>query len=129
VAELVGIRKKSKYAKIEPKNVNAWVLFNGEKLSIPHARLLYELNYGEVDLPLRAVQELSKLDGESDGNATVCNYGSSDNLLSEIVVDERTGELRWDLLGKSLLGEGKVIIGAKLRVSKPVIITTMRLDL
>lgn len=120
---------KSKYAKIEPKNINAWVFFNGEKLPIPHARLSYELNYGEVELPLRAVQELSKLDRESDGNASVYTYGSSNNLLSEIIVDESTGELRWDLLGKSLSGEGKVIIGAKLRASKPVSITTMRLEL
>ncbi len=121
--------EKSKYARIEPKDVNAWVLSNGEKLPISRVCLSYELNYGEIVLPLRAAQELSRLDGESDGNASVYSYGTGDSPLSELILDENTDELRWDLLGKSLLGEGKVLIGAKLKASKPVSITTMRLDL
>lgn len=120
---------KSKYAKIELAEINAWVVTDGECFPIQGARIGYELNYGEVELPLRAVQELSVLDMPSDQDAKAFMFGLENESQSEIIVDSQSGELRWDILGKSLLNEGKVLIGAALKASKPVAITTMRIDL
>jgi len=120
---------KAKFAKIELADINATVLSDGRQYPILRARVAYELNYGEVELPLRAVQELSALDVTSDLGATALAFGAENEMESEIIVDTQTGDLRWDVLGKSLLSEGKVLIGAGLKASKPVSITTMRLDL
>lgn len=121
---------KAKFAKIELAEINATVLSeDGQQYPIARAIIGYELNYGEVELPLRAVQELSALDAAHNLNATAFAFGAESEIQSEIIVDSQTGELRWDLLGKSLLNEGKVLIAAGLKASKPVSITTMRLDL
>jgi hypothetical protein len=120
---------KAKFAKIELSEINATVLSDGRQYPILRARVAYELNYGEVELPLRAVQELSALDVTSDIAATAFTFGAENDIQSEIIVDTQTGDLRWDVLGKSLLNEGKVLIGAGLKASKPVCITTMRLGL
>lgn len=121
---------KAKFAKVELAEIDASVLLeNGQQYPITGARIGYELNYGEVELPLRAVQELSALDVPSEFDAAAFSFAAGSETQSEIIVDTQTGELRWDLLGKSLLNEGKVLIGAGLKASKPVSITTMRLDL
>ncbi len=120
---------KAKFAKIDLAEINATVVANGHQYPIQRAHVAYELNYGEVELPLRAVQELSVLDVPSDLDSTAFAFGARNEPQSEIIVDAQTGELRWDILGRSLLNEGKVLIGAGLKASKPVSITTMRLDL
>lgn len=120
---------QAKFAKIDLTEIHATVLSNGQQYPLMGARVAYELNYGEVELPLRAVQELSVLDVLSDLDAMAYAFGAGSEPQSEIIVDAQTGELRWDVLGKSLLNEGKVLIGAGLRASEPVSITTMRLDL
>lgn len=120
---------KAKFAKIDLAEINANVLADGREYLIQKARVAYELNYDEVDLPLRAIQELTLLDTSSDLDAMAYAFGSGNELQSEVIVDAQTGELRWDILGKSLLSEGKVLIGAGLNTSKPISITTMRLDL
>jgi hypothetical protein len=120
---------KAKFAKIEPVKINATVISGGQQYPITRARIGYELNYGELDLPLRAVQELTTLDVHSGDDAVSFAFGVGHEPQSEIIVDTQTGDLRWDILGKTFLNEGKVLIGAKLKANKPVIITTMRLDL
>lgn len=120
---------KAKFARIELAEINANVLSNGQLFPITRARVSYELNYGEIELPLRAVQELSALDESFDHDASAYAFGADKELQSEIIIDAKSGDLRWDLLGKSLLNEGKVLIGAGLKASAPVSITTMRLDL
>ena len=120
---------KSKFAKVELAEINACVVTNGERLSIQGARIGYELNYGEVELPLRAVQELSVLDMPSDQDARTFMFGLKNESQSEIIVDAQSSELRWDILGKGLLNEGMVLIGVELKANKPVAITTMSLDL
>lgn len=120
---------KEKFAKLELAEINAMVVSDGEHYHIQRARIAYELNYGEIELPLRAAKELSVLDVPSDHDATAFAYGEIDHCRSEIIVDAQTGELRWDILGKSLLNEGKVLIGAGIKANKPVGITTMRLEL
>lgn len=120
---------KAKFAKIELAEINATVLSDGLQYPILRAGVAYELNYGEVELPFRAVQELSALDVTSDLGATAFAFGSENDIQSEIIVDTQTGNLRCNFIGKSLLNEGKVLIGAGLKANKPMSITTMRLDL
>jgi len=120
---------KAKFAKIGIAEINATVVADGHQYPIRRAHVAYELNYGEIELPLRAVQELSALDVPSDLDGKAFAFGTGNEPQSEIIVDAQTGELRWDVLGKNLLNEGKVLIGAGLKASKPVSITTMRLDL
>jgi hypothetical protein len=119
----------AKFAKIELVEINATVISGDRQYPIKRVRVAYELNYGEFELPLRAAQELSTLDVLSDNDATAFAFGAGSETQSEIIVDTQTGDLRWDVLGKSLLNEGKVLIGAGLKANKPVSITTMRLDL
>ena len=78
---------------------------------------------------MRAVQELSTLDDAPPIDASVFSFGADVEIQSEIIVDGQTGSLRWDLVGKSFLNEGKVLISARLKASKPISITTMCLDL
>lgn len=118
-----------KFAKLELERIDASVLFEGQQFPILRARIEYELNYGEIELPLRAVQELAMLDSACGIDATAFDFGTGPEPQSEVIVDAHTAELRWDVLGKSLLNEGKVLIGGVLKASKPVKITTMRLDL
>ena len=120
---------KAKFAKLELSEIDADVLFDGQQHPIQRARISYQLNYGELELPLRAVQELSILDRISDMDAKAYTFGLDAEPQSEIIIDAQTGTLRWDVLGKSILNEGKVLVGARLKASKPVSITTMRLDL
>ena len=118
----------SRFAKVELAEINAKVFAHGQELPIAGAKISYELNYGEVQLPLRAVHELESLEGPSTDDALTFAFGTNTDTMSEIVVDSSSDTLRWDILGKHLLSEGKVLIGARLRASKPVSITTMRLD-
>lgn len=120
---------KAKFAKIELSEINAWILSDEKAHPVRGAYLSYELNYGELRLPLFAVKELSMLGNATDGNAIAFSFGSSGNSQSEIIEDAQTGHLRWDLLGKSFLDEGKVMIGAELKSNDPARITTMILDL
>jgi hypothetical protein len=120
---------EAKFAKIELQEINANILFNGKEYPIMGAKIGYELNYGEIELPLRAVQELTLLEGSSSDDASAFTFGLTDEPMSEIIVDAQSGYLRWDILGRNLLKEGKVLIGGGLKSSKPVCITTMRLDL
>ena len=129
ISRLIVDWDKAKFAKLELSEIYAEVLFEGQQHPIQRARISYELNYGELGLPLSAVQELSILDGAADIDVKAFAFGEDLKPQSEIIVDEQTGTLRWDILGKSLLNEGKVLIGARLKASKPVSITTMRLDL
>lgn len=119
---------KAKFAKIELAEINAHIIFDGQLFPIEQVKISYELNYGEIELPLRAVQELSVLDGASDLDATAFSFGTGTEPQSEVIVDAQTGLLRWDVMGRSLLSEGRVLIGGQLKASKPVTITTMRLD-
>lgn len=120
---------KEKFAKIELLEIDADVVVAGNQSPIYGARISYELNYGELELSLRAVQELAVLDGEHAMDASAFVFATDTKIQSEVIVDKKTGSLRWDVLGKSLLDEGKVLIGASLKASKPVSITTMMLDL
>jgi hypothetical protein len=120
---------RAKFAKVGLVDIDAFLVVGGVEYPITGARLVLELNYGEQVLPLRAVQELSALDDQLVGDATAYDFGTGTDQLSEVIVDANTGELRWDLLARPLLNEGKVLIGGRLRASKPVSITTMRLDL
>jgi hypothetical protein len=118
-----------KFAKVELKHTNATVFTKTGMFPILGAKLSYELNYGEVQLPLRAIHELVALDTPNHDDAVAFTFGAGSEVLSEIVLDPDSDTLRWDILGRTLLGEGKVLIGARLKASKPVSITTMRLDL
>jgi hypothetical protein len=119
----------SKFAKVELAKIDANVLTSAEEFPIQGAKITFELNYGEVQLPLRAVRELAAVDLPSSDDALAFIFGTQAETMSEVVVDSGSDTLRWDILGKQLLSEGKVLIGARLKASKPVSITTMRLDL
>ncbi len=119
----------SKFAKVVLAEIDANVLTNAEEFPIEGAKITFELNYGEVQLPLRAVHELTALDAPSSDDALAFAFGTQAETMSEVVVDSGSDTLRWDILGKQLLSQGKVLIGARLKASKPVGITTMRLDL
>lgn len=120
---------RAKFVKIGVMEINASVVMDGQQIPIQGARVGYELNYGEVELPLRAVQELSVLDVPSDHDATAFVFGEGKEPQSEIIVDVLTGKLRWDILGKGMLSEGRVFIGATLKANQPVSITTVGIDL
>jgi len=120
---------RAKYAKVGLVDIDAFLIVGDAEYPITGARLILELNYGEQELPLRAVQELNALDGQLIGNAMAYDFGTATDQLSEVIIDANSGELRWDLLARPLLKDGKVLIGAGLRAIKPVSITTMRLDL
>jgi hypothetical protein len=120
---------KAKFSKIDLADINATVLSGDQQYPIERVRIAYELNYGEIELPLRAVKELSVLDVTSDLDAIAFAFGEGNEPQSEIIVGAQSGELRWDVSGKNLLSEGKVLIGARLKARKSVTITTMRLDL
>lgn len=119
---------KGKFVSIGLIDIDAEVLLGDQFWPIEGARISYELNHGDVALSLLAVQELSNLLPDVSSDATVFAFGSS-GQDSEIIVDEKSGNLRWNVLEKNLLGEGKVLIGAELRASKPVSITTMQVEL
>lgn len=119
---------RSKFAKVELADINASVLAGAEEFPVIGAKITYELNYGEVQLPLRAVHELTALEGPPSEDALTFVFGTQGEAMSEVVVDGGSDTLRWDILGKYLLSEGKVLIGACLKANKPVSITTMRLD-
>lgn len=108
----------AKFAKIGLTQINATVMVNGQPYPIQKVNIVYELNYGEIQLPLRAAQELSTLD-PSELNATVFSFGASNEPQSEIIVDTESSNLRWDLICKSLQIEGKILIKAGLKASKP----------
>jgi hypothetical protein len=129
IPQFVEDWNNAKFAKIDLLEIDADVLVAGNQYPICGARISYELNYGELELPLRAVQELAVLDGATAMDASVFVFGADVEPQSEVIVDEQTDSLRWDVLGRNLLNEGKVLIGASLRASKPVSITTMKLDL
>lgn len=120
---------KSKFCRVELAEIDAMVIATGITYPIQGAKLTYKLAHGELALPLRAVQELSMLDGKSDIDAKAFAFGAGTGTHSEVIVDLPTGNLRWDVLGKALLDEGKVLIGVSLWADGPVSITTMRLDL
>lgn len=120
---------RSKFAKVILAEINANVLAGKEEFPIAGAKITYELNYGEVQLPLRVVHELAAVEAPSTDDALAFAFGTPTETMSEVVVDSGSDTLRWDILGKQLLDEGKVLIGARLKASKPVSITTMRLDL
>jgi restriction endonuclease len=119
----------ARFAKVMLSKIDANVLTMTEELPIEGAKITFELNFGEVQLPLRAVHELSMLEAPSSDDVLNFVFGTRAEAMSEIVVDLNSDTLRWDILGNHLLGEGKVLIGARLKASKPVSITTMRLDL
>lgn len=129
IPRYVGDWRTTKFAKIEISGKDAVVVAGGEHFPVGRVRIVYELNYGEIELPLRAVKELTVIDVLSDSDATTYVFGSEDEPQSEVIVDANSGELRLDILGASLLKEGKVLIGGGLKASKPVSITTIRLDL
>jgi hypothetical protein len=110
-------------------DIDAWLVVEGREFPITKAQLILELNFGEEELTLRGVQELRALDSQPIGEATAFEFGNGNAQLSEVIQDHESGELRWDVLGRPLLDEGKTLIGAALRSSKPVSLTSMRLDL
>jgi hypothetical protein len=110
-------------------DIDAWLITEQGEYPITKAELIVELNYGEEELTLRGVQELKALDAQPIGDAIVYDFGSRNDQLSEVIQDHGSSELRWDILAKPLLEEGKVLIGCNLRSAQPVSITTMRLDL
>jgi Restriction endonuclease len=120
---------KAKFVKFQLVDIDAWIVVGDEEFPITKAELILELNYGEEELTLRSMQELMALDSQAFGEATAYDFGSDSHQLSEVIQDHGSEEFRWDILAKPLLEEGKVLIGAGLRSSKPISITTMRLDL
>lgn len=118
----------TKNAKIELVEIDADVLVAGVKYPISGAKILYQLNFGEFELPLRAVQELAVLDGAPGVDTRVFVFGPDAVSFSEVIADAVGDKVRWDVLGRNLLAEGKVLIGANLRASKPVSITSFGLD-
>ncbi len=120
---------KAKFIKFQLIDINAYLIAKGGEIPITKAELVVELNYGEEELCLRGVQELRALDSQPIGEATAYDFGNKSGQLSEVIQDQDSGELRWDILAKPLLEEGKVLIGARLRSAQPVSITTMRLGL
>lgn len=129
IPKLIKNWQKDKFAEITLAEVNADVIYGDQLFPIQSARISYELGYGEMELPLQVVQELSVLDRLSDMDAIVYSFGTKAANLSEVIVDVEADTLRWDLLCKGMLEEGKVLIGAELKASKPLSITTMRLDI
>lgn len=120
---------KDKFAQFRLTEIDAWQLAGSDEIPVTAAELTIQLNFGEEELTLRGVQELTALDSQPVGEATAYNFGSKGDSLSEVIRDHGTGELRWDILARPLLDEGKVLIGGGLRSAVPVSITTMRLDL
>lgn len=120
---------KAKFMKFQLVDIDAWLVAEEMNFPITKAELIVELNYGEEELTLRGIQELRALDSQPIGEATAYDFGSKSDQLSEVIRDHESGELRWDILAKPLLEEGKVLIGGSLRSSQPVSITTMRLEL
>lgn len=125
----VGDFSKAKFTKFQLVQIDAWLVSEEGEYPITKVELVVELNYGEEEITLRGVQELRALDSQPIGEATVYEFGSKSDRLSEVIRDSGNGELRWDVLAKPLLEEGKVLIGGTLRSADLVSITTMRLDL
>lgn len=118
-----------KFMKFQLVEIDAWLVVGAAEFPITKAEVTVELNYGEEELTLRGVQELVALDSHPVGDATAYDFGNAESQVSEVIRDHESGELRWDVIAKPLLSDGKVLIGAKLRSAVPVSITTMRLEL
>jgi hypothetical protein len=119
----------AKFAKVGISEIEAVLVYESVEYPIKRAQVILQLNYGEDELTLRAVQELSALDLQPINGAIAYDFGTTENQLIEVIADAKSGNLRLDILGRPLLEEGKVVIGGGLRSSKPVSITTIRLDL
>lgn len=120
---------KAKFAKVSLADIRASVLTAQGTYDIVSAELSYEMNYGELPLPLVSVQEYVGTDAANHQNATAFGFGDSSALLSEVLLDQQTNNIRWDLIASPLLAEGKIVIGGRLRAKEPVEIRSMRLEL
>ncbi len=121
--------EKAKFAKVSLSEIGARVRTDLGEFDITGAELSYELNYGELPLPLISIREYRATDLLDHDNATAFTFGTQQTTLSEILLDQKTNVLRWDLIGEPLLSEGKIVIGGKLKARQPVGLEVMRLDL
>jgi hypothetical protein len=121
--------EKAKFAKVGLEEINATVRTEFGDVEITRAELSYELNYGELPLPLISIKEHKATDFIDHQDAAAFRYGIGATTLSEILLDVRSNTIRWDLMAKPLLAEGKVVIGGRLRAREPVGIEVMSVEL
>ena len=90
---------------------------------------MLELNYQIIKLSELCIKYFESLSDSNSDNFITCIHSTDEKHLSRTIHNEQGDEIRWDILGKSLSKDGKVLIGARIRAKEPFSISMMSIDL